>query len=85
MKINPKSGATIAIAAAALIASGATLMGPASAGAKGHCVGVNACKGHSDCKTAKNDCKGMNACKGQGYLEMTEKECSEKGGKFTKA
>jgi hypothetical protein len=86
MKINSKSGATIAAAAAALLVSGVTLIGPATAaGEKGHCMGVNACKGHSDCKTAKNDCKGMNACKGQGYVEMTEDECSQKGGKFTKA
>jgi hypothetical protein len=86
MKITPKSGATIAIAAATIIVAGAAIqVAPAMAEAKGQCVGANACKGHSDCKTAKNDCKGANACKGQGYVTMTEKDCSEKGGKFKKA
>ena len=86
MKLNRSSGVTIAAAAAALILSGATLAGTATAeGAKGHCMGVNACKGQGACKTASNDCKGMNACKGQGYLELTEEECAQKGGKFEKS
>jgi hypothetical protein len=77
---------TIAAAAAALILSGAMLAGAGAAeGAKGHCVGANACKGQSGCKTAANDCKGMNACKGQGWLEMTEEECGKAGGKFEKS
>ena len=67
MKLNRCSSATIAIAAAALIMSGAPLIGAAHAeDAKGHCQGANACKGKGACKTAKNDCKGHNACKGQG-------------------
>lgn len=86
MKLNQVSGVSIALAAAALIVSGATLAAPAAAeGAKGHCVGANACKGQSGCKTAANDCKGMNACKGQGWLEMTEEECGKAGGKFEKS
>ncbi len=84
MKITPKSGTTIAIAAATLMLSGASLNAAAPSGEKGHCMGVNACKGHSDCKTAKNDCKAANACKGQGYVVMTEKECLDKGGKIKK-
>jgi hypothetical protein len=44
------------------------------------CMGVNACKGQGTCKTDKHGCGGQNACKGQGVLEMTEAECSEKGG-----
>ena len=40
-----------------------------------HCEGVNACKSHSDCKTATNDCKGLNECKGKGYVSMTQEEC----------
>jgi hypothetical protein len=63
------------------------LAGPTAAaeGAKGHCMGANACKGQSGCKTAKNECKGLNACKGQGYLELTEEECAKQGGKFEKS
>ena len=46
MKLNLRSGATIAITAAALIISGAPLIGAAHAeDAKGHCQGVNGCKG----------------------------------------
>lgn len=39
------------------------------------CVGVNSCKGHSDCKTAQNACKGQNGCGGKGFLMMTQAEC----------
>jgi hypothetical protein len=86
MKLTQKSGATMAIAAAALIMSGAMRATPAAAaGEKGHCMGANACKGQAACKTAKNECKGQNACKGQGYLEMTEEECSAAGGTFEKS
>ena len=83
MKLTQKSGATIAMTAAALIVSGASLISPAAvAGEKGQCLGVNACKGKSDCKTAKSECKGHNACKGQGYLMLSKEECEQKGGKF---
>lgn len=68
------SGAAIATAAALLF--GGLAVGAAGAEeAKVHCDGVNACKGHSACKTAKNECKGQNACKGQGFMEMTQQEC----------
>lgn len=60
-----RSGALIAAGAAALILSGcASNGGTNTANASSvHCVGVNACKGTSDCKTAGNACKGQNACK----------------------
>lgn len=76
MKISAKSGSTLAAAAAALILAGA-VGAPVQAAdaAKGHCVGANACKGKSACKTAKNECNGHNACKGQGYTESTKAEC----------
>jgi hypothetical protein len=68
------SGAALATAAALLFSSVA--VSPASAAeAKVHCMGVNACKGQSACKTAQNECKGQNACKGQGFTELTQKEC----------
>jgi hypothetical protein len=38
----------------------------------GHCMGANACKGQSACKTANNACQGQNACKGHGYIEAPE-------------
>ena len=86
--INAKklSGAAVAAAAAALFVTGCAGTGGDSYGAtaaKVHCVGVNSCKGQSDCKSATNSCKGQNACKGQGFLALTKSECDAKGGKAT--
>ena len=45
------------------------------------CLGANACKGQSACKTATNDCQGKNSCKGKGYVVTTDaKTCEAKGG-----
>ncbi|BAU49446.1 membrane protein [Sulfurifustis variabilis] len=79
------TGLALATAAAGLFAT-ATV--PAYAGkeeAKVHCVGINACKGKSECATASNACKGMNACKGKGMTVTTGKECAAKGGKIEKS
>jgi hypothetical protein len=67
----------VASAAALLLAGGAVPSHAEEAGAeaKVKCEGVNACKGHSDCKTAENECKGMNSCAGKGFMMMTEAEC----------
>jgi len=75
------SGTAIALAAAGLFASGAAI-GPASAAddTKVQCIGVNACKGKSECATEKNACATQNACKGQGWTTLTEKECRTRGG-----
>ena len=77
MRSRNTSGTAIAAAAALLF--GTTLVGTAVAGSedKIHCSGVNACKGQSACKSANNACKGQNSCKGQGFLEMTQKECAD--------
>jgi hypothetical protein len=58
------TGAAIAVAAAALLASAPIAT---HAGEMGKCMGANSCKGHSSCKTATSSCKGLNACKGQGF------------------
>lgn len=79
------TGIALATAAAGLFAT-ATI--PAYAGkeaAQVHCVGVNACKGKSECATASNACKGTNACKGQGMTVTSEQECKAKGGKVQKS
>lgn len=86
MKISVRPGTSIALAAAALLLTGAVATPVTAAAEKGHCVGANACKGQSACKTASNDCAGLNACKGQGYLEMTKEECDKiEGAKFEPA
>ena len=35
--------------------------------------------------SAKVHCEGVNSCKGKGWMEMSEKECKDKGGKVTQA
>jgi uncharacterized membrane protein len=83
MKHVAKSGHVIAAAAFAVAMSGTMVLSPVQAeDAKVECVGVNACKGHSDCKTANSSCKGHNACKGQGWLSLSEDDCETKGGKI---
>ncbi|MGZ8415387.1 MAG: BufA2 family periplasmic bufferin-type metallophore [Methyloceanibacter sp.] len=84
MKLNQKSGAKIAMTAAALVVSSVAPIGSAYAveGIPGRCFGVNGCAGKGACKTTKNDCKGKNACKGQGWVEMLQEECKGHGGQF---
>ena len=55
----------------------------ASAATQIKCVGGNACKGQSACKTATSgsDCKGKNSCKGKGYIITPDaKSCEATGG-----
>jgi hypothetical protein len=87
MKLTQKSGARLAMTAAALVVAGTALIGSAFAaeGIPGRCFGVNGCAGKGACKSAKNDCKGQNACKGQGWEKVSSaKECTDKGGKVVK-
>ncbi len=76
MRAGKLTGIALATVAAGMF--GMTAAGPAAAqAAKIHCDGLNACKGHSDCKGAKNSCKGLNACKGQGFVSMTKADCDK--------
>ena len=83
MKLNSKSGATLAAAAATLFLAGSvvsTVSTPANA-ADGKCMAGNACKGQSACKSTRTSCKGQNACKGQGIsVTGTTIECTATGG-----
>jgi len=46
------------------------------------CMGINACKGQTKCKTATNACAGHNSCKGMGWLlSPSREECEKQGGK----
>lgn len=89
MKLNSKSGATLAAAAATLFLAGASVSTVSNtayaAGAIGHCIGANACKGQSACKSGNHDCKGLNACKGQGFVALTKAKCVAAKGKFEPA
>ena len=73
------TGIALATATAAIFAMGALATAPVYAAEGGvHCVGANACKGTSECKSAKNDCKGMNACKAQGGCKSGDNGCAGK-------
>src|SRR6516162_4967265 len=75
MQTTKKVGGA-AVAAAAALLFGALATHTASADeAKVKCMGANACKGQSACKSAQHACKGMNSCKGQGFLEMSKADC----------
>ena len=82
MKLNSKSGATLAAAAATLFLAGATVSTTTYAAGEGHCVGANACKGQSACKGNASPGKGQNACKGQGISDTKDAvSCTNQGGK----
>lgn len=86
MKLNSKSGATLAAAAATLFLAGTVVstVSTSANAAAGKCMAGNACKGQSACKGGANACKGQNACKGTGFSTIGEKECAAKGAKFVK-
>jgi len=86
MKLNSKSGATLAAAAATLFLAGAVVStGSTSANAaQGKCMAGNACKGQSACKGGSNSCKGLNACKGTGFSMTSAKGCAAAGGVMSK-
>lgn len=47
------------------------------------CLGLNDCKGLSECETpdGKSSCQGLNDCKGQGWVTVdTEADCTSGGG-----
>lgn len=81
------TGASLALAAAAMVGCNATSSDGGAMAASGttdmvHCYGVNVCKGHNDCKTAKNACGGHASCKGTGFVGMPSKACKDVGGKM---
>jgi len=81
MKLNSKSGATLAAAAATLFLAGAVVSSTSANAAGVKCVGTNACKGQSACKGGSNSCKGLNACKNTGIsMASSEGACKAKGG-----
>jgi hypothetical protein len=87
MKLDSKSGATLAAAAATLFLAGTTVstISTTAHAAAGKCMVGNACKGKSACKVGASACKGLNACKGQGFSLTSEKQCTAMGAKFVKS
>ncbi|MGE3597010.1 MAG: hypothetical protein AB7N70_15805 [Dehalococcoidia bacterium] len=77
--MEKKSGFALAAAAAAFFTMADVPLAQAADGV--HCMGINACKGQTECKTAAGACNGTNACKGQGWLTVASaEECADKGG-----
>jgi hypothetical protein len=78
------TGAALAMAMASMsgyATAGETATAPAAGSADlVHCYGVNACKGHNDCKTADNACGGQASCKGKGFVSLPSKSCRDVGG-----
>lgn len=55
--------------------------GPAKKDATVHCLGVNSCKGTSECGVdGAHGCKGQNACKGKGWISLAKKDCMKQKG-----
>ncbi len=78
------SGAALATAVALMFLSSPMAADTSSSSAPApqvKCLGGNACKGQSACKTAQSTCMGKNSCKGKGYVMTTSaEECTQKGG-----
>ena len=71
----------VALAFTASAVNAADAASPSTQPAQLKCLGANACKGQSACKTATNDCQGKNSCKGKGYVITADaKSCEAKGG-----
>lgn len=78
--MKTRSGVALAAAAAAFFVVAEVPVAHAADSVQ--CMGINACKGQSECKTATGACKGQNACKGQGWLAAKSAEdCADRGGK----
>lgn len=83
MDKNIKKGILLAAAAASLLTTGCAMT---DEGDKGpviiKCIGANACKGQSQCKTSRSACKALNNCRQAGWIATTEFDCKQKGGKY---
>ncbi|MES2217533.1 MAG: hypothetical protein V4501_03880 [Pseudomonadota bacterium] len=80
MKKSNVTGLALALGAAAVFAFTPVAAVAKSSGKMVHCMGVNACKGKTSCKTANNSCKGKNTCKGQGTVVVSQSVCDQIGG-----
>ena len=50
-------------------------------GDKGHCYGINKCKGTGDCSGKGHECAGHNTCAGKGHINLPKEVCLRiKGG-----
>ncbi len=80
MKKLQLTGTVLAVSAASMFAVAPAFATEATTAPMVQCVGGNACKGQSTCKTADNSCSGQNSCKGKGVVQMTKEDCDKAGG-----
>lgn len=80
MNVKQNFIGSLVLGAALAALSGQAMV--ANAATNVDCLGVNSCKGQSECKTSGNACKGQNECKGHGSLSMTAAACAASGGVF---
>ena len=73
-------GAFIAAAVAGLFTAGTPMLASAKDTAKVHCSGRQRLQGQGRLQGRGQLCKGQNGCKGKGWVEMSDKECKDKGG-----
>lgn len=86
------TGAVLAMAVAALFASGQIMADSTQGKAdnKVKCKGANSCKAKGECHAAKGQCGsascgGHNSCKGKGWISVpSEAECTKQGGTVVK-
>lgn len=77
------NGAAISVTAAAAfygMYKSVEAFAPKAEAAEIACFGINGCKGQTACATAWNACPGQNSCKGKGFLNVSAKDCADKGG-----
>ncbi|MFZ0657353.1 MAG: hypothetical protein WA854_16415 [Candidatus Binataceae bacterium] len=88
MRKSALGGAMLATAVA-LMFTGSAMAADSATPAKApflvKCIGGNACKGQSSCKTAVSGCEGQNSCKGKGYVMTSNtQQCAKQGGHAAK-
>jgi len=86
MKLNSKSGATLAAAAATLFPRRLGGVDGVDAGERrpGQVHGRQRLQGPERLQGLGQSCKGQNACKGTGFSMSSEKACAAMGAKFVK-
>lgn len=75
--MNTSNKVLLGAAVAGILSVGTMSLAPIAQAAEKpvKCMGMNSCKGKSDCKSDKNSCKGTNGCKGHGFMKMSKADC----------
>ena len=80
---DKNKGAVLALTVAGLLAmTGCAHTGGAYSGigSQVRCLGLNSCRGQSNCALGPHSCKGQNQCRGTGWSFATQQSCITHGG-----